>query len=284
MRCLVFFMLLISNYSIMNAQTKSRIIDYKELGLSFKIPSGWASQIDGDYMFLKHNTIPGLMVVFESRSISVQDMIRNANNGIHEDNVDLQIMDDFKATGKNTVEGHYKGFFMGSMVKAYALGKIDGLGSGMSVLAISEPKDFNDTLKNEAQKIMASVNFSKAEDSQQTRFWKKRLVGNRLKYRDTRTDTDFRGGVSSGISDKETLDLFNDGSFYYDTNNGSIVNSTSLRTQDRTSGEYRIVTLGDSTYLQLFFSGDSLEFELTLNARSNTLLNGRRYLLDSIDD
>lgn len=276
-------MVLIFSNGVMNSQSQLQTVDFEELGLSFKIPSGWNSQIDGDYMYLKHDTLSGLIVVFESRSKSTHDLLMLAKNGIHEDGVQLNSLNDFKITAENTVDGHYQGIFMDFMVKAYAIGKIDGLGSGISVLALSEPKDFNKAIKTEAQKIVASVKFYKAVQSQASEFWKDRLIGKRLKYFNTQTNTDFNGGIS-GISDRETLDLFNDGSFYYYTNNQSIVKSSNIGADDKASGDFRIVTLGKSTYLQLFFNGDSLEFELNVSDSNHTLLNGKRYLIDSLND
>ena len=122
----------------MNVQHVLNTVNFKELGLSFNIPLGWTSQIDGDYMFLNHANITGIMVVFESRSKSVNELLLLANGGITEESVQLNSLNDFKETTKNTVEGHYEGIFLGTMVKVYAIGKIDGLGSGMSVLALAE--------------------------------------------------------------------------------------------------------------------------------------------------
>ncbi len=268
----------------MNSQTYWQTAEYKELGLSFEIPIGWTSQVDGDNMFLKHNDISGLMVVFESRSTRVNELLSLANNGIIEEGVELISLNDFKVTSENKVEGHYEGIFMGAIVKAYAIGLINGLGSGISVLAIVEPNHFNDNLKTEAQNLIDSVKFEEIKLSKKTRFWQDRLVGNRLKYFDTRTSNDFNGVISSGISDRETLELFNDNSFYYLVNNQSFVNSGTLGNGEGSSGDYRIVTLGDSTYLQLFFKGDSLEFELSVTDSNYTLLNGRRYLVVSLED
>ncbi len=55
-------------FSFNISQTYWQTAEYKELGLSFEIPIGWTSQVDGDYMFLKHNDISGLMVVLAENS------------------------------------------------------------------------------------------------------------------------------------------------------------------------------------------------------------------------
>ena len=282
MRPLVFAIVLICNIYKMNSQTQSQLqtVNFEELGVRFTIPTGWSSQIDGDYMFLKHPTIAGLIVVFESRSKSITELLAGANKGIMEDGVQLNSSNDFKITTENRVEGQYQGIFMGTIVKAYAIGVINGFGSGVSMLAISEPKHFNADLKSEAQKLAASVAFEKIKLSKQTKFWNDRLAGMRLNYFNTQTRTGFGGN----ISDRETLDLFNDGSFYYHTKNESIVNSTSTRSGDKLSGDYRIVTLENVTYLQLFCNGETLEFQLSFSDKKYTLLNGKRYLLERLED
>ncbi len=120
MRCFIF--LLIFNTVTMNSQTYWQTAEYKELGLSFEIPIGWTSQVDGDNMFLKHNDISGLMVVFESRSTRVNELLSLANNGIIEEGVELISLNDFKVTSENKVEGHYEGIFMGAIVRATGSG------------------------------------------------------------------------------------------------------------------------------------------------------------------
>lgn len=268
----------------MDAQVNSQQVDVKELGVSFKIPPGWTAEVDGDYMFLKHHTIAGLLVIFESRSQSITELIHLANGGIIEEGVQLNSLYDFKEIGKNTVDGHYEGIFLGTIVKVYATSKINGYGSGVSVLSVSERKDFNNGIKEEAQKIVASVVFNKMEDSEQTAYWKNRLIGRRLKYYNTQSDTDFRGNMTIGISDKEILELFNDSSFYYNENNQSSVYSETIRSNNNSSGSYRIVTLENATYLQLFHNGNTKEFTLTVNSKNNILLNGRRFLSSDIED
>jgi hypothetical protein len=283
MKPLLFLVVLIYTINAMHSQSQLQTVNFEELGVSFTIPIGWSSQIDGDYMFLKHATMSGLIVVFESRSKSINKLITLANNGIVDEGVQLNSLNDFKAVTENRVEGHYKGVFMNTLVKAYAIGIINGLGSGVSMLAIAEPKDFNVAIKNEAIKLSNTIVFEEIKLSKQTKFWNDRLVGKRLNYFKTQTSTSFDGNVS-GISDRETIDLFNDGSFYYHTKNQSLVNSASMRTGDKLSGDFRIVTLESKTYLQLFYNGDTLEFELSRSEKNYTLLNGRRYLLENLED
>jgi len=120
------------------------------------------------------------------------------------------------------------------------------------------------------------VTFETIKLSKQTAFWNKRLIGKRLRYFNTQTSTGFGGN----ISDRETLDLFNDGSFYYHIKNKSIVSSAKMQSGDKLSGDYRIITLENSTYLQLFCNDKTTEFLLTLSDAKHTLLDGKRYLLE----
>ncbi|XMO87070.1 hypothetical protein AAFN75_01990 [Algibacter sp. AS12] len=268
----------------MNSQTPQQTINLEELGVTFVIPSGWTPEIQDEYMFLKHDSISGLIVIFENKTKSTNKLLILANKGIEDEGVALTSLNDFKITSENTVIGHYQGVFMDYVVKAYAIGKINGLGSGVTILAIAEPKDFNDILKDEAEKLNSSIVFKEVKLSAKTQFWTNRLVGKSLRYFNTKTDFDYNGNTSTGISDKEIINLFNDGSFYYYINNQSIVQSETLRNENRSSGDFRIITYDEISYLQLFFNGNTLEFKLTLNSEKNTLLNGRRYLVVDRDD
>ncbi len=265
----------------MYTQSKLQTVSFEEMGVAFKIPSGWSSQIDGDYMFLKHTTISGLLVVFESRSKSTSELMVLANNGIREEGVHLTSTNDFRIVAENRVEGYYEGVFMHTIVKAYAIGVINNLGSGLSILAITEPKDFGEIIKGEAEKLASSVTFEKLKLSKQTKRWNNRLIGKRLNYFNTQTNTSF-GSDISGIADRETLELFNDGSFYYNQKNGSIVNGASVNSGDKLSGAYRIITIVNITYLQLFCANETLEFKLTRSNSNHTLLNGKRYLVEDL--
>ncbi len=274
---------LICNISSMQSQSPLKTVNFEELGVSFTIPMGWNSQIDGDYMILKHPTISAILIVFESRSTSVNTLIEKANHGITEEGVKLTSLNDFKAITEYQVEGHYEGIFLATLVKAIAIGIINGTGSGLTVLAIAEPNNFNDVIKNEAQKLIASVRFKTKNVSKQTKFWIDRCVGKRLNYFNTRTSSNFDGSIS-GLSDREAIDLFNDGSFYYHTKNQSIVNSEQMNMGNNVSGEYRIISVNQLTYLQLFSKGETIEFELSLSPENYTLLNGMRYALQDLED
>jgi len=115
---LLFVLVLIFNTTNMYSQSQLQTVNFEELGVNFTIPFGWTSQIDDDYMFLKHATISGLIVVFESRSKTVSQLITLANKGITEEGVQLNSFNDFKIITENRVEGHYQGVFMGTLVKS----------------------------------------------------------------------------------------------------------------------------------------------------------------------
>ena len=56
--------------SQINGQALPRHVEYQELGLSFNIPNGWTGQANGEYVILGHNSITGMMILFENNSTS----------------------------------------------------------------------------------------------------------------------------------------------------------------------------------------------------------------------
>lgn len=275
------------------AQALPQHIELQELGLSFDIPQGWTGQLEGEYIILGHTTIPGIMILSQNNSKSTQEMINFAMQGIQEEGVQLRPVGQFAPKGNNRAEGTYTGWFNGSQVKAYAIGIINKLGSGINILILTEAGLFNQSHKVEANKLAGSVRFYQAEESQNTVFWRNKLQGKQLKYMYTNTSSDYTGG-SVGLSETTTIDLCSDGSFYFYSNSqshiavGSIAGDQSTASSsggtnlsnNNSNGTYKIYSLGQESFLELYFqNGTVVTYDLSSDNSGQTFLDDTRYMV-----
>ncbi|MFS4447354.1 hypothetical protein [Maribacter sp. 2307UL18-2] len=254
----------------------SQHVELQELGLSFDIPEGWRGQVDGDYIVLGHQSIPGLMILSSNTNSSAKDLKQQAEQGVFEEGVQLTADNAFLIK-KNRVEGTYSGTFNGQQVKAYAIGLINGLGKGMNILILTETTAYSQAHRKEANKLASSVEFSQAEDSNATSFWKQKLMGKQLYFGLTRGDG----------SEKRTIDLCSDGGFAYYGNSHIAFDESygfgSAGSNENDSGTYTIYSVGDTSVLELAFTdGTIVEYDLSTNEEGNTFLdNSRYYVQDS---
>ncbi|KPM32785.1 Hypothetical protein I595_1212 [Croceitalea dokdonensis DOKDO 023] len=273
----ILFIILMSNIQ-MKAQTLSKQVNLQELGLSFDIPEGWQGQLDGDYIVLGHQTIPGLLILSSNTTKSITELKAFAEQGITEGNVQLSADSHFVEKNNNRVEGYYTGIFNGQQVKAYAIGLINGRGKGMNILIVTKTTAFTATHKKEADKLSNSVKFYKAEDSNVTTFWKQKLMGKQLYFGLTRGDG----------SEKRTIDLCPDGSFAYYGNSHIAFDESygfgSAGSNENDSGTYNIYSVGDISVLELAFTdGTIVEYDLSTNEEGNTFLDNSRYYVQNSD-
>lgn len=256
----------------MEAQLLPEHIELQELGLSFDIPTGWRGQVDGEYIVLGHETVPGLLILSANTAPNTTALKKQAEEGVLDEGVQLSPHGEFIIKNKNRVEGMYTGTFNGQDVKGYVIGLINGLGKGMNVLILTESTKFTQAHQKEADKLARSVVFSKAEDSQATTFWKQKLIGNQLYFGLTRGDG----------SEKRTIDLCSDGSFTYYGNSHIAFDESygfgSAGNNEHNTGTYTIYSLGSSSVLELTFTnGKIVEYDLSTNDAGNTFLDNSRY-------
>jgi len=292
MKNALFVVLVFLNISLLKAQVLPQHVEFEELGLSFDIPNGWTGQIDGEYVILGHNSVPGIMVIFENNSPDANSLKSLAEQGIYTEAASLSADGNFTITASNRVEGMYKGFFNGSNVKSFAIGLINGLGKGMSIVILTETNKFSEAHKVEASKLANSVKFFQARESANTIAWKKKIVGMQLKYMYTNSSSDYTGGYS-GVSSTITIDLCNNGTFAYYSNSNSSFSAGGISGEpgslsgfgytnatDDTEGNYSIGSVGNNAYLTLNFkSGKVVEYDLSVSDQNETYLDDTRYFV-----
>ncbi len=278
---------LTANYTIMRAQLPKHV-ELHELGIQFEIPDGWSGGIQGDYILLGHETLPGMMMLLQNHSKSPQELKKLADKGIKEDGVSLHPSGEFKVVNNKRVQGYYEGIYDGTEVKSFAVGLLNDFGSGLSLLIMTERNKFSNLHEQEAEKLLKTVRFSepKRENNDAVQFWKDRLVGKTLKYMFTRSSHDYNGG-SSGYNESRTVSLCDNGRFsYYSSANASMDTATNANrynnTKTNSTGNYEIYTAQNVVWLNLSFdNAEVYTLELTTDDSGlKTFIDGARYMLD----
>jgi len=265
---------------------QSQQINLPELGLSFEIPEGWTGQRQGDYFIMGHSTLAGMIVMSNHNAKSTAELKRSALQGIMEEGVALQVSGELSIS-KNSVSGHYEGLYNGTQAKGYAIGLINELGLGISILILTESSMFTEKHISEVKKLANTVHFYEAVESSKTIEWKSYLSGNQLKYMHTAGGSDYSGGYN-GTSEVIMINLCSNGQFNYYSNSHANFDSSggfgSTNANADTRGNYRIYSEEQRTYLDLQFENGSVStYELTTNSKGNTLLNGSRYFMTTLE-
>lgn len=280
-------LLLTANCATMKAQLQKQVA-IEELGLHFEIPDGWSGGIQGDYILLGHQTIPGMMILLQHNSKSTQELKGLAEQGIVEDGVNLSPSSEFEIANEARVQGYYEGQYNGTPVKAYAVGLINAFGSGLSLLVLTETTKFTNIHEQEANKLLKTVRFSapKTESNDQIQFWKDRLTGKKLHYMFTKSSTDYGGG-STAYNERKIVNLCANGRFnYYSNAHAAIDTGTNAggfgNTREDSEGSYTIYGAQNSVLLDLKFDNAEIyTVALTTDdARVKIFVDGTRYFID----
>jgi hypothetical protein len=277
--------LLMITLNVMSQQLPAHV-ELQELGISFDIPAGWSGYVEGEAIVMGHESIAGLMIMTENKARSLAELKQLAQQGMAEQNIQLNPKGEFQAVGNNRLEGFYQGTFNGESVKSYALALIDLNGKGVTILSLTTAGQFTQRNRDEANKLAASVKFYQAVDSVATTAWKQKIAGRQLKYMRTSGSSDYDGGYT-GSSDRTTIGLCADSTFYYSSSSMANFDSSSgsgyAANQGNNQGSYEIYSVGEQSYLSLNFNqGNNIEFALTINQQGNTFLDGSRYFASDL--
>ncbi len=261
-------------------------IDLPAYGVSFEIPEGWVAQMEDDYILMGHQTIPGLIIIFENTAATPEELKKSAEEGLYDEGVSLQPESTFSIE-ENKVSGYYTGQFQGSQVKAYAVGLISRVGSGFTAVVLTETGVFSDTHVKEMDKLVGSVHFKEISGTYSTDQWKGWLIGSQLRYMYTSGGSDYGGGYS-GTSQDTRINLCSNGKFlYYSSSSSSFDGSGGFgyaHGSDDSTGKYKIYGNAGRSFLRLSFAnGEITEYEITTNDQDHTLLNDYRYFVVGLE-
>ena len=115
--------------------------------------------------FLGHDTIAGLIWVFPHSASSLQEVQRQMQEGLVEDDVQLRLAGPLQSSGKNAVTGIYSGTFQRQPVKARGIGTFLPNGGGAYIVAMTVPNKFGSELENAADAVAKSMQPLKAQES-----------------------------------------------------------------------------------------------------------------------
>ncbi|GGG23720.1 hypothetical protein GCM10011344_25620 [Dokdonia pacifica] len=257
-----------------NAQEQVSLEDF---GVSFTLPAGWTGDFQGDYVVLGHTTIPGMMILSDNPTRTIETVVSTAQQGIQEDGFNLTADGTFKKVNAKRAEGYYKGTYdYSTKVKAYAIGLIDGQGKGMSILILTETNVFSQDHVSAANQLATSVNFFKPKASKITKEWEQRLVGQKLTYRNT-------GDGPDGGSVTRIINLCTNGTFTFYFNAHASFDVAEgfgyANSNEDSRGRYTIYSLHNDSYLTLNFdNGKEIEYKLTLDPKEYPVLNNTKFI------
>ncbi|MEM9822153.1 MAG: hypothetical protein AAF985_13815 [Bacteroidota bacterium] len=276
------------------AQTLSGLIEYQELGISFTIPTDWIGQEGEDYIILGSNSTPGMIILLPNESKDLNEMKREARGGVNEEGLVLQLLGKIKTSNDHRIEADYEGQLNFEKVKCFAIGMVNGKGSGLTILAITTVDQFGERQIKAAKALANSVRFYQPIVSKASEYWLNQIRGRRLAHLSTQSSSDYSGG-SSGTSTRENFDLCSDGSFLYyfnshssfsagNSNLGTLSGFGYANANDSNQGTWQVVSYQTGSFLELTFSnGNEAEYGLSENSEGHLLLNGTRYFRTDLE-
>ncbi len=190
-------------------------VNYKELGIRFTIPSGWAGQEAEGGFFIASTTEPGFVFIIQHDYTSLEAIKKDADAGLEDSGVSLKRSSEFEPFGKNGIGAAFSGTMNGQSAKAYLLSLLNPYGTGVTVMAATESAKYSDKYKQLALTIAKSVQFSKVETPPIVQEWKQELMNKRLSY--LYSSSSNTNGYT-GISEKEEMWLCAAGYFQYKSN------------------------------------------------------------------
>jgi hypothetical protein len=146
------------------ALSKDMVSD-PQWGFKFAPPKGWKVEKGPKGAILGHDTIAGLIWVFPHSASSIQEVQRQMQEGLVEDDVQLRLTGQLQSSGKNAVTGMYSGTFQRQPVKARGIGTFLPNGGGAYIVAMTVPNKFGSELEIAADAVAKSMQPLKAQDS-----------------------------------------------------------------------------------------------------------------------
>jgi hypothetical protein len=146
------------------ALSKDMVSD-PQWGYRFALPKGWKVEKGPKGAILGHDTIAGLIWVFPHSASSLQEVQKQMQEGLVEDDVQLRLTGQLQSSGKNAVTGMYSGTFQRQPVKARGIGTFLPNGGGAYIVAMTVPNKFGSELEIAADAVAKSMQPLKAQDS-----------------------------------------------------------------------------------------------------------------------
>lgn len=258
------------------AQLTGRV-DVAELGLSFMVPEQWVGQFTEDAFVMGGLQEPGLILIMPHEYDSLDEMRREAQQGISEGATMLRLDGSLEPIGDHALGGAFRGSLEGSPARVYLVAAINPHGLGMSVMAVGDDAADAARLRALAREVAASLTFSKVEAGEVVEQARQLLANHRLTYLES-----YSSGASGGYSVRRSLDLCPGDRFYYQ--DGSSVSADvggvfgSAHGSGRGAGTWAVVPRGGQALaLELRFDDGRVVTYALAFKDGKTYLDGERY-------
>jgi len=268
----------------------SGLINYKQYGLSFKIPSGWIGQESDGLYIMTHTSIPGMIFIIpHSYSMTTNEMMSESTGGLIFDDGTKFMPNNLSQINKNAIGGEFEGIYDYTPAKAFLIGMANPKGNGITILSITSSEVYSSQIyKGLALDVQSSVVFTEVQSSKVStnsgnskalNDWNYQLGNTKLTY----TQSYYSGGENGGgYNMREEIHLCKAGYFlFFDQSMVAVGGSGSSGYSGGNSqghGTWKIFERAGTFVLALSFTeGKVNEYNLAWGEDYNLFLNGYRY-------
>ena len=289
---LVFSCILLNPSSYLLGQQTGKV-DIEQLGMSFQIPEGWVGQFMGDGFMMGSYTEAGFIYLSIHETSTLEGLKSDARQGLNDpaNGIYLNLAESLVEWKGRGVGGIFTGSLSGQQVKSYLLGLINPHGSGVLIMAATEPSQYSDRYRQLVQLVAESFQFSPPPVSPQVAQdakldWSNLLGGTRLTYMNSYSSIDYSDPnitTGGGYNEKEVIDLCKAGFFNYSSSSftsitGGAAVSGNQMSRGKGAGSWTVEknNQGQALLVLSFHSGERFEYALSY-PNKKMHLNGKRY-------
>lgn len=136
-------------------------IEYKQLGVGFIIPDGWAGQETAAGYLIDSADESGIALLNACEAKNIAELQDLAHQGIYnEQGTELTLSGTLEPFGSEGVSGEFQGLLEGNPVKAYIIGLVSPQGAGILITAAASPHHYSAVYKGLATGIAETIRFS----------------------------------------------------------------------------------------------------------------------------
>ncbi|MGF1638204.1 MAG: hypothetical protein ACFCUU_14085 [Cyclobacteriaceae bacterium] len=254
-------------------------IEKPELGMEFMIPDEWTGQETGEGILLASSSIPGFLFISVHEYESLAELEKEALQGIRDGiSTNLSLNGSIEKIDANSLGLQYTGTLEGHPAKVYAIGIINKHGYGITILAATDPEKYTAQYKQLATNIASSFRFYEPKAAEVSAQWQQMLADMSL-----RRMSSYSSGTSGGSNSSTRIDLCSNGYFSYSSNSsmsidvGGVFGNSSG--SNNGTGQWKVLDGANGTgILELHFNDGRLwKYEVTINQKGETFLDGTRY-------
>lgn len=201
-------------YSL-SQEKNTQWISEPEWGFKFKAPKGWVSQTDNSSAILINEDISGIILIFPHKASSLEDVQKDMQLGLEEEDIQLSLSGKLKIVGKDKIIGDYTGYYNLEMVKGRGIGILSPLDGGAYIISFTSKDKYNRKVSEVTDEIIKSIQFSKPTVTSGERGKSSGTGSNDLMSYFTGTYFSYTGGgVTSGGTERRFV-ICTNGQFYF---------------------------------------------------------------------